>query len=134
MKNLWKPVMAAVVISAGLGVVTTHAEEPKAERHHRQRSEHKPEEQLERFSAKLQLSPEQRQRVAEILKATRGKIQALREEMRPKVEEIRKANRAEIRQVVTPEQQKKFDAMQAEREARAKQSRDHRGKAEEETP
>ena len=85
--------------------------------------EHPQKRMLERFKSELNLTPEQQQRVAAILEEKRSKIDTLRVQMRPKFEEIRNATQAEIRPFLTPEQQKKFDAMVAEHEARAKRLR-----------
>ncbi len=69
---------------------------------------------LQRFSATLHLTPEQRMQVAAIFEAKRQKIEALRAEMRPKFEEIRTSTSAEIRRLLTPEQQPRFDVMETE--------------------
>lgn len=78
---------------------------------------------LERFSAKLGLSPEQKTKIQELLESKRQKIKVLRAEVHPKFEEIRNATREEIRQLLTAEQQEKFDAMQSERESYWKRRR-----------
>jgi Spy/CpxP family protein refolding chaperone len=75
---------------------------------------------MQRFSSQLKLTPEQRTQVAAILEAKRLKIDAFRAEMKPKFEEIRTSTSAEIRQILTPEQQRRFDEMNAEFEARGK--------------
>jgi Spy/CpxP family protein refolding chaperone len=73
---------------------------------------------LERFSTELDLTPEQKKEIADILEAKRQSIIALRAEIRPRFEEIRNSAREEIRKRLTLEQQEKFDAMQAEWESR----------------
>jgi hypothetical protein len=78
---------------------------------------------LNRFSSKLDLSADQKTQVAAILEDKRQKIAALRDEARPRFEEIRGATRAEIRQVLTAEQQQKFDAMQSDWDAPWKRRR-----------
>jgi Spy/CpxP family protein refolding chaperone len=75
---------------------------------------------VERFSKKLDLTPDQQRAIAAILEENRQKIKALRAEIRPKFEEIRQSTREEIRQHLAPEQQVKFDAMQAEWDAKRK--------------
>jgi len=69
---------------------------------------------VERFDRKLNLTPDQRQAIAAILDENRQKIKTLRAEVHPRFEEIRTATRTAIRTHLTPEQQTKFDAMQAE--------------------
>lgn len=78
---------------------------------------------LERFSAKLGLSPEQKTKIQELLESKRQKIKVLRAEVHPKFEEIRNATREEIRQLLTAEQQEKFDAMQSDWESYWKRRR-----------
>jgi Spy/CpxP family protein refolding chaperone len=73
---------------------------------------------VERFSRKLDLTPDQQREIAAVLEENRQKVKALRGEIRPRFEEIRNATRQEIRQYLSPEQQAKFDAMQAEWDAR----------------
>jgi hypothetical protein len=78
---------------------------------------------LERFNRKLDLTPEQRETIKATLEENREKIKTLRTEVRPRFEEIRAATRAQIRGQLTPEQQTKFDAMQAEWDAAWKKRR-----------
>ena len=80
---------------------------------------------LDQFSSKLKLTTEQRNQVGAILQAKRQKIDALRAEIRPRFEEIRTSTSAEIRRALTPEQQRQFDLMEAQRDARMKRFHDH---------
>lgn len=84
---------------------------------------HFQERMLKQFNDKLKLTPEQNTQVAAILEAKRQKIDALRAEIRPKFEELRNSMRSEIRQLLTPEQQQKFDVMEASFEQKAKRFR-----------
>ena len=90
---------------------------------------------LERLNSKLSLTPEQRTQVAAILDGKREKIQALRAQIRPQFKEIRASTSAEIRRILTPEQQKKFDVMNAKWEEKVKRrfgwNRNWKGKEEE---
>ena len=72
----------------------------------------------ERFSSQLKLTAEQRDQVKVLLEAKRQKMSALRVETRPRYEEIRRSTQAEIRRMLSPEQQKKFDRMEMEWQAR----------------
>lgn len=78
---------------------------------------------VERFSRKLDLTPDQQRAIAAVLEENRQKIKALRAEVHPKFEEIRTATRSAIRLQLTTEQQAKFDAMQAEWDAQRKPPR-----------
>ena len=121
MKIAWKQVIVAFLLGAVIEAVAM-AGPWCGPRSHRQwgKSEDIQKKMLERFDSKLSLTADQRQQVATILEGKRTKIDALRAEMRPKFEEIRNATRAEIRQLLTPEQQTKFDKMTAEFDAKAK--------------
>jgi len=77
---------------------------------------------LDRFSAKLDLTPEQKAQVAVLLKSKRDKISALFSEMEPKLEEIRSSTAAEIRKLLVPEQQAKFDKLHTQHEAEWKKA------------
>ena len=117
MKLAWKQIITAFLLGAALMALGTHAcpfyRRPWGEGKHFQ------ERMLKRFDRKLNLSSDQEERLALILEQKRGKIDALRKEIRPKFEEIRNMTRTEIRQILTPEQQTKFDKMSAEWEERA---------------
>ncbi len=122
MKLAWKQIAVALVLGGGAGFVIVQAC-PLGRFHHRDRG-HFQQRLLDRFSSKLQLTPEQRSRVATILEAKHQKIDALRAEIRPRFEEIRTSTSAEIRPLLTPEQQKRFDVMEAEWKDRRKQVHD----------
>lgn len=77
--------------------------------------EQKYKEMLERFNSQLKLTPAQRDQIKALLDANRQKLEAMREERR---EEFRRFTREEIRTLLTPEQQKKFDRMELEWQAR----------------
>lgn len=64
---------------------------------------------LNRFDRKLHLSAEQKEKISAILEAKRPEMMAIHAEIQPKFEAIRNATQAEIRNVLTPDQQKKFD-------------------------
>ena len=121
MKLAWKQVIAAFALGAAAGVFGNRSCAPL--HGHRGDRAHFQQEMLEQFSKQLTLTTDQRQRVAEILQSKQARIEALRSEIHPKFDEIRNTTRSEIRQLLTPEQQQKFDVMDAAFEARAKRSR-----------
>ena len=71
-----------------------------------------PERMLDRFAEKLDLTPEQKARVGGIFEANRPKMDALLAESRAKFDEVRKAASRQIREILTPEQRKKMDALE----------------------
>jgi len=82
-------------------------------------------EQLEHLKKALDLSPEQSGQIAAIIKGSGPARQAImaddslsRDDKRAKMRELMKGTQTEIRAVLTPEQQKKFDAMPRGREGR----------------
>ena len=75
---------------------------------------------LERFNDRLRLTPEQKTQVKTVFETKRKKMEALREEMRPHFELIRLETQRDLRQLLTPGQQKRFDRMEAEWQARLK--------------
>jgi len=74
--------------------------------------------QVQHFSRQLDLTPEQRDQLTVILENKREKLHDLNREIRPRFQEIRESTREEIRKILTPEQQKKFESMRAERRGR----------------
>ena len=120
----WKPIAVAFVLGGCVGLAVARGCALRMLHHHRGAA-HVQQRMLNRFSSKLQLNPEQRSHVAAILETKRQKLEALRTEIRPRFEEIRTSTSAEIRQLLNPEQQKRFDAMEAEWTARMKRFGDH---------
>jgi Spy/CpxP family protein refolding chaperone len=74
-------------------------------------------ERFEKMRTELSLTDQQTQSVRAILDETRNEYRALRTELKPRFEEPRQKARARIRALLTPEQQQKFDAMIAQRDA-----------------
>jgi len=66
----------------------------------------------------LSLTEQQATEIRAILEQTRNDYRALRAEVRPRYDAVRQAARTRIRALLTPEQQKLFDAKNAERDAR----------------
>jgi Spy/CpxP family protein refolding chaperone len=72
---------------------------------------------LERFSRELKLTPDEKEKMSRILDAKRDQISALRNEIHLKFEEVRNSSKEEIRKILTPEQQEKFDKLEAKWES-----------------
>ena len=66
----------------------------------------------------LNLNEQQSTQIRAILDQTRNDYRTLRTEVRPRYDTIRQNARTRIRQLLTPEQQQRFDAKMAERDAR----------------
>jgi Spy/CpxP family protein refolding chaperone len=65
----------------------------------------------------LKLSDDQATAIRAILDETRDEFRALRTEVRPRYDALRQKANARIRERLTPEQQQKFDALVAKRDA-----------------
>ncbi len=78
---------------------------------------------VKRLSHKLDLTPEQKTKVAAIFEAKKEKIDALFAEGRPKFDKIRAETREEIRKILNPDQIKKYEELEAKMEERFKKRR-----------
>jgi Spy/CpxP family protein refolding chaperone len=76
---------------------------------------------LEKIRGELNLTDEQTKSVSAILDDTRNEYRALRAELRPRFDAPRQKARARIREVLTPEQRQKFDAIVAQKDAQREQ-------------
>ncbi|MCB4756952.1 MAG: periplasmic heavy metal sensor [Elusimicrobia bacterium] len=75
---------------------------------------------LDMFSKQLGLDQDQKIKVGKIFEAHRPEMDAVFSESRAKFNEIRKITSQEIKAILTPEQQKKFDALEDEMNSRDK--------------
>jgi Spy/CpxP family protein refolding chaperone len=73
---------------------------------------------FERMKRDLDLNEQQATQIRAILEQTREEYRQLRAEVRPRYDGVRQNARTRIRALLTPEQQQKFDAKIAERDAR----------------
>lgn len=79
---------------------------------------------FEKMRSDLNLTEEQSKEMRQVLDQTANDFRGLRSELRPKYEELRVKTRGRMRALLTPDQQKKFDALMAEIDAR-RQKDDH---------
>lgn len=79
---------------------------------------------FEKMKRDLNLNDQQATEIRAILDATRNEYRQLRTEMKPRYDAIRQQGRARIRALLNPEQQQRFDAEVAERDA--KRSEEHK--------
>ncbi len=117
--KLWLAVAAVFALGCATGALLDSAyrlragaarEESRGKRSH--------EEVFEQMRRDLELTDQQAAEVRRILDETRNDYRALRAEARPRFDAIRQAARARIRALLTPEQQQRFDARVAEKDAR----------------
>ncbi len=124
MKLAWKQIVIAFVLGGCVGFAAAQVCPFGRFHHHRWGGGRFEQQLLDRFSSKLNLTSEQRGQVATILEAKRQKMDALRAEIKPRFEEIRTSTSAEIRQLLTADQQRRFDVMEAEWAAKKKRFHD----------
>ena len=87
-----------------------------------------PDEQVSRLSTELNLTDDQKAKIKPIFEDQAAKMKALREDTstsmddkRPKMQDIRKSTNDQVRAVLTADQQKKFDDMQAKMRERQRE-------------
>ena len=119
MKLAWKQIVIALALGGCVGLAAARVCPFLRSSHHHGGGKFE-QRLLDRFSSKLHLTPEQRTQVAAILEVKRSKMDALRTEIKPRFEEIRTSTSAEIRQLLNPDQQQRFDTMEAEWAAKKK--------------
>lgn len=73
---------------------------------------------FEHMKRDLNLNEQQATQIRAILDETNGEYRKLRAEVRPRYDAVRQNARTRIRALLTPEQQQKFDAKIAEKDAR----------------
>lgn len=75
---------------------------------------------VERLGKDLNLTMDQKKKVEDIFEAKHPQMLALQAEIQPKFEALRQATDAEIRQILSPDQQKKFDEIRTKMEEKHK--------------
>ena len=83
-----------------------------------------PEHMFEKMRQDLDLDERQAAEVHKILEETRNEYRSLRSEARPRFDAIRQSARTRIRALLTPEQQRRFDARVAEKDRRREAEED----------
>ncbi len=107
---------------AGIGTVTTFLfvkkiPAPPEHRHALPPFEH-PAGLIERMVDRLNIRPDQREALADIIESTRRQLHELRIQHRPEIKKILEKSRKEIRSLLDEEQKKQFDRMVDERRKR----------------
>ena len=84
-----------------------------------------PARRTEMLTRQLNLNSDQQSKVLDILKSAQSQMQSIRsdsslspQQRRAKMMDVRKATNDQVREVLTPDQQKKFDEMTSRREHR----------------
>lgn len=114
--KIWLVLIAVFVLGCVTGVALTGLYRSRASSGPESR-ERAMNERFEKMRTELSLTDQQTAAVRTILDETRNEYRALRTELRPRFEEPRMKARSRIRALLTPQQQQKFDAMVAQRDA-----------------
>jgi Spy/CpxP family protein refolding chaperone len=85
---------------------------------HEQRGRRGKGEVFEKMKRDLNLTDQQGTEIRAIIEQSREEYRALRNEVSPRYDAVRQNARARIRALLNPEQQQRFDARNAERDAR----------------
>jgi len=110
--------LSAACVTLFATVAIGLAQDPAAKNDDRgpRRWHHKRGNPVEHLTKALDLTPEQQSKIQPIFDQAKPQIQAARQESRQKVQAIRENTMTQVRTVLTPAQQKKFDAMKQARE------------------
>ncbi len=116
----WKQIVPALLVGCLLGfwggALLGHRRPPPP----------KTDRMLERFSRELRLEPGQRESVKTILEGYRPKFDALQDQTEARLLELRTAMNGEIDKLLQPEQQARFQELQARWETRHGRRKDRR--------
>ena len=117
--KIWLAVVGIFLLGCVTGAALDSAYRLQAsDRRREMHGRHSSEEIFEKMRRDLNLSEQPATEVRAILEQTRNGYRALRAEVRPRYDALRQNSRARIRALLTPEQQRRFDAKVAELDAR----------------
>jgi Spy/CpxP family protein refolding chaperone len=118
--KLWLAVAAVFALGCATGALLDSAYRLRAgaARNESRGGKRDPNHMFEKMRRELDLDERQAAEVRRILDETRNEYRALRSEARPRFDAIRQSARTRIRALLTPEQQQRFDARAAEKDAR----------------
>lgn len=117
----WKVILGVVlvfVLGAGAGALVTHRIYQKRLQTFLRGGPAATEMIVRRMSAELDLRPEQRRQLHDIVRDTQRQLREARQRPDPQFRTILRDMEQRIRAILTPEQQTKFDTLMAERKAK----------------
>ena len=122
MKWQWKQIVVASIVGLLLGGAVGRWSVYGS--HHRKGSfEKRFEKKIERFSRKLSLNADQKEKVRVIFAQKREKIKAFHEESRARYQVLRKETIDQVKPLLTDDQKKTFDGLEKKRAERFSQRR-----------
>lgn len=114
--KIWLVLLSVFALGCVTGALLDSAYRLHRQQMHGFRGEREP--IFEDLRRDLNLNDQQAAQVRAILEETQNEFRQLRAEVRPRYDALRQQAREKIRAVLTPEQQKRFDAKVAEQDAR----------------
>lgn len=124
--KMWLAVVGVFILGCVTGVSLDSVYRVRMGDRPKERGRGNKEEMFERMKRDLNLNEQQATQIRAILEQTREEYRQLRAEVRPRYDAARQNARTRIRALLTPEQQQKFDAKVAERDARRDDDKDER--------
>lgn len=115
--KIWLVVVGVFVLGCITGFSLDSVYRMRAGNERAQRKNGK-EDVFEHMKRDLNLNEQQAAQIRAILEQTKDEYRQLRAEVRPRYDSVRQNARTKIRALLTPEQQQKFDAEVAKRDAR----------------
>src|SRR5436853_5531475 len=112
--KVWLVLVVVFVLGSITGAALTGLYRSRAGADRPEKAMH---DRFEKMRRELNLTDEQTKAVSNILDETRNEYRALHMELKPRFDEPRQKARAKIRALLSAEQQQKFDAMVAQRDA-----------------
>lgn len=119
-KIRWNQVLISMMIGIALGLSLGELSECKVFRSHWKHGNMR-QRMLKKLDRELHLTADQKTKVEVIFEAKHPQMEALQQEMKPKFEALRQSTQAEVSKVLNPDQQKKFEALNAKMEERWKE-------------
>lgn len=120
-------VLLVFVLGIGLGSVGTYVVTTRVHAARAQQPARDPAQTMAMFTRDLNLNPDQQKQIETILSQTRARYAEIHSQADPEYERARQAGREKIRQVLTPEQEPKFEDLlrRIDEERRIRKSQGH---------
>jgi Spy/CpxP family protein refolding chaperone len=116
--KIWMVLVGVFLLGSITGAALDNLFRLRAGNEQRTRGFHRMEKYFDKLQQDLNLTEEQAAKFRTILEETRNEYRMLRSQVQPQYEQVRNRAQERIRELLTPEQQKQFDTIIAEREAK----------------
>jgi hypothetical protein len=127
-KWMWVTLLLTLILGLSLGVLLDRfvLKEARGDTRESREGRNHGERFIDHLQSELKLSTEQRENLEQLLTVNREKADAFWKETRSSYTELRKQFRQDIRDLLAPDQQKRFDEMLAAEDARRKKRNEKR--------